>query len=395
MNLTCFTQLVEQIKPIEVFTVTRELVAIPSHPEAGTREVAGWLREYLSVQGLPCSIQATERESQVNLLAGYGELTDTPYLLLNSHLDTVPPSPGQINPQIQGSLLFGRGAADAKGAVAAVVMALLALHRARIVLERPVMVAAVAGEEIGGLGTKVLLSEIRPSVCIVGEPTQLRLVIAHKGVEWIEITVHGRSAHASCPQAGVNSIVGAAHFVRALEELGACWARTRAHPLLGVPTLNVGMIHGGVAPNVVPDRCVFLVDLRWLPNENIDDIYRDILRALDHVARRIPGIQVEVKRKGETRHCRPLETPPDHPFVKALQRVAIMVGLPPDFSGVPYGTDGGLLSEKGIPTVVWGPGDIAQAHSAGEFIDLEEVWLAFKAYLAAIVSLCGLRGQLT
>lgn len=392
MNLTCFTQLVEQIKPIEVFTLTRELVAIPSHPEVGTRDVVGWLQEYLSVQGLSCLIQATERESQVNLLVGYGGLTDTPYLLLNSHLDTVAPSPGQIVSQIQGSLLVGRGAVDAKGAVAAMVMALLALHRARIVLERPVMVAAVAGEEIGGLGTKALLNEISPSVCIVGEPTQLRLVVAHKGVEWIEITVHGRSAHAACPQTGVNSIVGAAHFVRALEKLGARWARTRAHPLLGVPTLNVGMIHGGVAPNVVPDRCVFLVDLRWLPNEDIDDIYRDILRALDRVTRYIPGIQVEVKRKEETRHCRPLETPPDHPFVKALQRAAIMVGLAPDVSGAPYGTDGGLLSEKGIPTVVWGPGDIAQAHSAGECIDLEEVWLAFKAYLAAIVNLCGVRG---
>lgn len=381
------TALVERITPAEVGALAHGLVAIPSHSDAGTTAVAGWLEEFLSAQGLPTRIQPAGGSHHVNLLVGYPELTKAPLLLLNGHLDTVPPTPNGGAPEVRGKLLFGRGAADMKGAVAAMTMALVALQRAKFPLKRPVMLAAVAGEEIGGLGTKALVREVKAEACIVGEPTQLRLVTAHKGVEWGEIVVEGRSAHASRPELGVNSIHWAAVIVQALRELGARWTRERSHPLLGSPTLNIGVIQGGMAPNVVPDRCLIRFDRRWLPGEELEAIYEEIRATLGRLVQGT-NVQVQVKRMEETLHSCPMETRPDHPFIRTLQGVAAEEGLSPELLGVPYGTDGAILVGRGIPTVVWGPGDIAQAHTADEHIDLGEVWSATRAYLRAIVRLC-------
>ena len=380
--------LMQSIAPFELYELAEKLVAIPSYPEVGTNKIVTWLKEFASSQGLPVSVQPVVENLHVNLLIGYPELNTQPWLMLHGHLDTVPPAQNSCIPKVCGRFLFGRGAADMKGAVAAMTMALIALQRSQLPLKRPVMLAAVAGEEIGGLGTKVLLREVKPRACIIGEPTKLRLVVAHKGVEWIEIIVHGRSAHASDPQAGVNSIIWAAAIVQALEKLGAQWARERSHPLLGAPTLNVGVIQGGTAPNIVPDRCLIRIDRRWLPGEDIEAIYAEICAAVSQVIKDNPELRVDVKRMKETMHSQPMETWPDHPFVRVLQQVAKEEGLPSDLYGVPYGTDGPLFIAQGIPTVVWGPGDIAQAHTANEFVDLEELWIATRCYLHSIIKLC-------
>jgi acetylornithine deacetylase/succinyl-diaminopimelate desuccinylase len=388
MNNTTFDTLVQSITPSELYELAEKLVAIPSYPEVGTQKIVMWLKEFASCQGLPVSVQPVADDLHVNLLIGYPKLDVRPWLMLNGHLDTVPPAQNNHIPKVCRRFLFGRGAADMKGAVAAMVMAFVALQRSRFPLSKPVMLAAVAGEEIGGLGTKVLLREVKPHACIIGEPTKLRLVVAHKGVEWIEIVVHGRAAHASCPQAGVNSIVWAAAIVQALENLGAQLARERNHPLLGAPTLNVGVIQGGTAPNIVPDKCLIRIDRRWLPGEDIKAIYAEIHSAVSHVIKDTLGVRVDIKRMKETMHSQPMETCSDHPFVRVLQQVAKEERLPADLYGVPYGTDGSLFAAQRIPTVVWGPGDIAQAHTVNEFVDLEELWIAARFYLRAIISIC-------
>ncbi|QAA76996.1 MAG: hypothetical protein BIP78_1230 [Candidatus Bipolaricaulis sibiricus] len=388
-------RLIGSITPAEVRRLAHELVLIPSHSAVGTAEVAHRLRRFLSGEGVATVVQPAAEGPHVNLLAGYPEPTDAPFLLLNGHLDTVPPPSEGRTPAVRGRLLFGRGAADMKAGVAAMAMALVALQRGRFPLRRPVMLAAVAGEEIGGLGTKALLSEVTPQTCIVGEPTRLRLVTAHKGVEWVEIVVEGRAAHASCPQIGANSVVWAAAIVQALAELGVKWAEERTHPLLGAPTLSVGMIQGGVAPNVVPDRCWVRLDRRWLPSEDIDAVLAEIRMVVARAIRDARGVTANVRRLEETRHCRPMETRSDHPFVRALQGAAREEGLRPELQGVPYGTDGSLFAERRVPTVVWGPGDIAQAHGADEHVDLDEVWSAARAYLRAIVRVCAGEGRQT
>lgn len=380
---------IEQITAAEVAQLAQALVAIPTHLPHGTTAAVRWLHELVSTEGLPATIQSTGKSPHDNLLVGYPALTPTPKLLLNGHLDTVPPPPHAGRPVTDGNLLFGRGAADMKGGLAAMIMAVVALRRSGVSLKRPVVLAAVAGEETGGIGTAALLREIRPENCIIGEPTHLHLVTAHKGVQWIQITVEGRAAHASCPVEGRNSIVAAAAIIQTLDWLAHKLRQTRTHPLLGPPTLNIGVIRGGLTPNVVPSLCTIQVDRRWLPSEDSELILDEIRGAVESAVAGAEDLKIRIDPLPETAHCRPMETPPDHHFVRQLQHAAAEEALPVEVEGVPYGTDGSLLAAEGIPTVILGPGDIRQAHTDHEHIDLSEVWKATSLYIRILLHVCG------
>lgn len=389
MSSSSYRAAIEQITAAEVGQLTQALVAIPTHLPHGTATAVRWLHEVVSTERLPATIQSTGKGPHDNLLIGYPALTPTPKLLLNGHLDTVPPPPHAGRPVVEGNLLFGRGAADMKGGLAAMIMAVVALRRSGVSLKRPVVLAAVAGEETGGIGTAALLRELRPETCLIGEPTRLRLVTAHKGVQWIQITVEGRAAHASCPVEGQNSIVAAAAIVQTLDRLAHKLGQTRTHPLLGPPTLNIGVIRGGVTPNVVPSLCTIQVDRRWLPSESPELILEELRNAVESTVAGVADLKVRIEVLPETVHCRPMETRPDHPFVRQLRQAAAEEGLPVELNGVPYGTDGSLLAAQGIPTVILGPGDIRQAHTDHEHIDLGEVWKATSLYIRILLHVCG------
>lgn len=389
MSSSSYRAAIQQITGAEVRQLAQTLVAIPTHLPHGTATAVRWLHEVVSAEGLPTTIQSTGKSPHDNLLIGYPELTPTPKLLLNGHLDTVPPPPHAGQPVVNGNLLVGRGAADMKGGLAAMIMALVALRRSGVPLKKPVVLAAVAGEESGGIGTSALLRELRPENCLIGEPTQLRLVTAHKGVQWIQITVKGRAAHASCPVEGRNSVVAAAAIIQTLDYLAHQLRQMRTHPLLGPPTLNIGVIRGGVTPNVVPSLCTIQVDRRWLPSEDPELILEELRKAVESAVGDTAGLEVQIEPLPETAHCRPMETPPDHPFVRQLQQAAAEEGLPVELEGVPYGTDGSLLAAQGIPTVILGPGDIRQAHADHEHIDLGEIWKATSLYIRILLHVCG------
>lgn len=387
-----YTSVIQHISKEEVFKLAWRLVSITSGPEVGTHEIVEWVRGFLLREGLLADTQRVDGTKHLNLLLKIPGKYEEVRLLLNGHLDTVPPSPNAPAPQFRQGRLYGRGAADMKGAVAAMVMALVALHRAQIPLQHGVLFTGVAGEEIGGLGTKAFLEAGgRAEMAIVGEPTNLRLVTAHKGVEWIQIVIEGRSAHASCPQEGVNAISWAAKIIQALEDWTERCRVDRQHPLLGTPTLNVGVVQGGVAPNVVPGRCVIQLDRRWLPSETPEEILKEIESLVGQVLKEDPQVRFRVSRMKETLHCRPLDTPLNHPLVSVVRAVLADAGLPSEPQGVPYGTDASWLAGFGIPTVVWGPGDIRQAHSENEYVELNQIWEATKLYADAIMRLCTAR----
>lgn len=379
----------QYVSPEETFNLAQRLVSIPSDFAAGTREVAIFLRDFLIKEGLTADIQVVQGVKHVNLVVKMPGEHRGWRLWLNGHLDTVPFSPNTRVSKLREGKLYGRGAADMKGSVAAMAMTLIALRRARVPLQYGVLFTGVAGEEIGGLGTKAFLdSGERAEMAIVGEPTELRLVIAHKGVEWSQIVLEGRSAHASYPEEGVNAISWGAKVIQALELWAKSYKTKRRHPLLGFPTLNVGVFQGGIAPNVVPDRCEIRTDRRWLPNENIQQIYAELENIITSVIAGEPRLQVHISRIEETKHAIPVETPINHPLVSSMQKALIKNGLTPEPQGVPYGTDASWLSQFKIPSVICGAGSILQAHTDEEFVRLEEVWLATKIYLTAIIDLC-------
>ena len=370
-----------------------ELVAIDSTNStldpggAGEAAMAARLTELLN--GLGFTVEQHEvapgRPDVLGTLPGDDRLGT---LLFEAHLDTVPSPPGGIPIERDGRRLYGRGACDCKGAIAAM---LTAIERvAATGAPRPtILFAGVVDEETAMTGAAALLDVLPPvDAALVAEPTSLVPIRAHNGVVRAALTAHGRAAHAAKAHLGVNALVVAARAVTALDEdLGRRLAVIE-HPLAGPGLLTPTVVHGGTAPNVVPDRCEVILDRRTAPGTGPDEAVREIETVLERL--RAGGDDV---RLGEPFVALPgVETPATHPVVVAAERAATTVlGRPVPAAGVPFATDAcRLLGTGAIPCVVLGPGSIDQAHTVDEWVDLDEVELAVAVYEGVVRELVAL-----
>lgn len=323
-----------------------------------------------------------------NIVARYESASSSRVLLFDAHQDTVP-AEGMIippfEPRIEGDRLYGRGACDIKGGMAAMLSAF-----ARLVRERPagaasVVMACTVDEEFTHLGSSALAAS-RPQVdlAIVAEPTKLNIANRHKGAIRWKIRATGRACHSSTPGLGDNAIVRMARVVTALAAYGESLARGGFDPVLGPPTLSVGRIEGGRSVNVVPDLCEIELDRRLIPGEKPETARADVRRrletelgALDRIEFLPPWVAMPPLAGASTERWLP----------SIREAVAIAIGRIPEVIGVPYGTDAGpLWGEGGIPSLVLGPGDIAQAHTEDEWVDLGQVRSAADAYHAVAVA---------
>lgn len=311
-----------------------------------------------------------------------------PRLLLNAHLDTVPGygMPRAYDPAIRDGRLYGRGAVDMKGALAAMVHTIELFAAADVSFSGELILAAVAGEENGSPGMLAFTrSDITADLAVVGEPTGLRVATAHKGVMWIEARFTGRATHGSAPEAGINAIYHAARFVTAVETELVPRLAGRTHPLLGAATASVGVVRGGDRPPMVPATCSVQLDRRWLPGEDHLGVVQEIAELVASLRVEDPSIDAVVEEMAGTggfSHA-PLDCDLQTPGVKDLCAiVADRVGCPPDPIGVTFWTDGALLAEAtGTPAVVCGPGGIEQAHSLDEWVSLEQLEAAAEVYV--------------
>jgi acetylornithine deacetylase len=366
----------------------RDMIAIPSvNPMARNssapveRAMANFIETMLTRAGIDCERQhvAEGRDNVIGIVhANNGG--QSAGVMLNSHMDTVPidnMSISPFDPIIKDDCIFGRGSCDAKASLAAMMTAVINYAQQS---DRPVTVvfAAMADEEFSFSGSWKLIEKQWPvSACVVGEPTQLRRVIAHKGLVRWQINVDGLSAHGSTPERGRNAVYDAAHVVLALEEFARELGTKEGHHLLGQPTLNLGRIAGGQSVNIVPGRCVLEAEMRLLPNADGKDWLEECLAFVR--ARVGPEVQLTF---AEPYLLDPaMETPANALIVTSLgdarQRE---LGEPGTLEGANYGTDGSKLARAGIQTVICGPGDIAQAHTDSEFVEIEQVELAARVY---------------
>jgi acetylornithine deacetylase/succinyl-diaminopimelate desuccinylase len=225
----------------------------------------------------------------------------------------------------------------------------------------------------------------RADFAIVGEPTSMKVARAHKGAMWIEVDFEGVATHGSVPHEGVNAVYHAARFITAVESRLVPRLSGRRHPALGSATVNVGVVRGGDRPPMVPARCSVQLDRRWLPGERHDEVLDEVRAIVGELGRADPRISAIVREMEGTSafvHA-PLECPADHPGVVLLSDVVDQrlpgTGEP---VGVNFWTDGALLAARtGTPTVVCGPGDIAQAHSLDEWVALDQVRAATEVYV--------------
>ena len=370
-----------------VLQLLRDMIAIPSvNPmRANTGEfvesgMANFIETMLSRARIDSKRQkvAEGRDNVIGIV--HSTSNNGNGLMLNSHMDTVPVDNMSIkpfDPVMKNGCVFGRGSCDAKASIAAMLAAVID-HANQSDRPAPVVFAAMADEEFAFSGSWKLIEDSWPvSACVVGEPTELRRVIAHKGIVRWRINVHGLSAHGATPELGRNAVYDAARVALALENYARQMAKRQPHPLLGHSTLNVGKVAGGHAVNIIPDKCVFEVECRLLPGEDGQQTLEDCEQFL---RKRLAG-SVRLDFEDPYLLDPPLETAPDAAVVAGLARSQQeTLGREMEVAGANYGTDGSKLSRAGIQTVVCGPGNIAQAHTANEIVEIDQVELATRMY---------------
>ena len=356
----------------------RELIALPSvnpafavanDPRAGEKNVADFLACVAASGGLDVDFQEVlpGRSNLIARLLPTGKARQR--IVLAPHMDTVGVvSDEQFNPQLKRGRIYGRGACDTKGSVTVFLAALLNLAAAK---KRPasteIMLIALVDEENGQAGSRFLAkSGFKADLAIVGEPTRLQIVTAHKGDLWLQLETRGKAAHGSRPELGKNAIHIMAKIVDLLETDYARGLRKHRHPLLHHATINVGTISGGRQPNIVPDRCAIRIDRRTIPGENDVAVKREILSFI-----RSHGLAATMIDTKHDEPAPPMETSVRLPLVQDFLRSA---GQKKPV-GVDYFTDAGVLAAAGIPSVVFGPGDIAQAHTADEWVAVSQLEL--------------------
>jgi acetylornithine deacetylase len=361
-NRTVITDLLAQLVAID--SVNPSLVPGGAGEARIAAFVAGWLTE----RGLEVTVDEPlpGRPSVVGVARGTG---GGPSLMLNAHMDTVTVE-GMDRPHepvVRDGRLYGRGAYDMKGGLAAIMVAGAAATTAG--LSGDVIVSAVADEEHSSEGVQSVLRRWRADACIVTEPTELCACVAHKGFVWAELETRGRAAHGSRADLGVDAIVGMAPALAGVPPL-----QTRldahAHPLLGSGSLHASLISGGQELSSYPERCTLEIERRTLPGESAADVERELHELLALAREAEPRLGTEL-RMGLVRE--PFEVDPSADIVATLRAAAApTLGAEPEIVGHKAWMDAAFIAAAGIPTVVFGPTGEG-AHAIEEYVELESV----------------------
>jgi acetylornithine deacetylase len=359
---------------------------VPGAPGEGA--VARALAEILTGWGFRAEVRDS-LPGRPNVVARIGAARGGRTLILNGHLDVVG-TDGMVHAPFDAAerdgKLYGRGSADMKGGVAAMCAAAARAADARA-LEGEAIITAVADEEWASAGTKALLDAgLRADAAIVTEPTRLAIMPAHRGFVWCTVTFRGRAAHGSRYDLGVDAIRHAGLLLTELDTFDAGPLTRRTHPLLGRASLHASTIQGGTGMSTYPDRCVLRIERRTLPGERAESVLAEVSDACARVKARHPSLDAQVTldlAQG------PSDVKPDAPVVRALGAAITGEGGAPRLEGMSAWTDAALLNDAGIPAICYGPGDIALAHAAEEFVPIAEVETAARVLTHLVKAWCG------
>ncbi len=377
-----------QDQKTEALSLLADLIRIdsanPSREESNRRrseeQIIGYLQSVCESVGMEVRLHEVY-PGRANLIGHWPDQAGRHTLAFQAHADTVGTGTMTIEPfgaEIRAGRIWGRGACDDKGSLAAFLTALKIMrHRGQKLADKPYLIVTV-GEETGCEGAAALMaSGFRVDACVAGEPTRCRLVTAHKGSLWFKLIAHGIPSHTAVPEKGRNAIYAMSRAIRFVEEDFAGHVSDRPHPLLGLATMTVSVISGGTAVNIVPARCEASIDCRYLPNQSYVEIAQRLERELK-VALPQDADALEV---GELDGFPAMESDPHSPFVQNLLAGCRAQTGQSEPEGVYYFADSGMFSHAGIPCVLFGPGDIADAHKAEESLELDQYFLSIETVL--------------
>jgi len=384
-------RLLASIKEPELIEFCQQLVRRKSvNPPGDELPIAEYVASTLDGFGLEVELvrHGPNRASVLARLKGRGT---KPGLLYNGHLDTVPVGAQEwihdpFSAKTAEGKIWGRGAVDMKGGLAALMAAAKALAGARLPLSGDFIMAATAGEETDSQGAMAIAarSDLRPlQAVIIAEPTNNGVYVAEKGALWLELTTHGKTAHGATPELGRNAVMMMWKLIGELEKLEI---PHEEHPMLGSFTRSINTIAGGMKTNVVPDNCVVTVDMRTVPGQDHLAILRRIEDLIEDLGRRIPDFKASAKI---TNDRIPVQTSPEESVVKGVvEIVAEVTGERPVPGGISYYTDGAaFVPALNIPMIICGPGDPKLAHQPNEHVEVSSLVLSARIFTLAAVKL--------
>ncbi|SCY97612.1 M20 family metallopeptidase [Alkaliphilus peptidifermentans] len=384
----------------DLVKLTQQLIRIPSHVNhpGREREVGLFLGKYCEEQGFDVEVKPIV-DGRVNVIVTLKGIGGGRNLLLNGHLDTVPPGEMDFDPyeaEIVDGYIHGRGTVDMKGPIASMITMMKAIKESGIKIKGDIIFTGVIGEEEQSEGTEDLVkSGIKADGAIVGEPSSYEYSAGHRGLEWLEIRIQGRAAHGGVPHLGINAIEKAAVLIKEIKDTIYPKLAERKNPLMGPSVMNFGHIKGGIQPSTVADSCIIQIDRRYIPGETVESVIGEYQEVIDKIKKEDPEFEAEIVRMPNnmlTLDHLPLETKLDQPIAKAVKNaLSTVLEKEATLSTKRGWTDASLLSNfAGIPTIVYGPGNISYSHTKNEKIAIKELEEAVEVYFLAALEFCGM-----
>jgi acetylornithine deacetylase len=369
---------------VDVLSLLERLVSIdsvnPGLGGPGEGAIATFVAHWATSSGLDVDLDLAA-PGRPNVIATARGTGGGRTLLLNAHLDTVGHGgmTDPLVPIVREGRLYGRGAYDMKGGLA--VALVVAAEARRRGLRGDVVVTAVVDEELSSIGTESVLERVRADAAIVAEPTQMRVCVAHKGFVAFEIETQGRAAHGSRPDLGVDAIAKMGHVLVGLEALDRSLHEGPAHPLVGSGSLHAGVIEGGSEFSTYPERCLLQAERRTIPGESPSQVEGELQALFERLGQDDPDFNGTWRIVG-ARH--PFEVAEGEEIVR-LVRAHSGTG---EVVGESYWADSALIAERGIPTVVFGPGGEG-AHAAVEWVSIADIERCAEVFLSVAAEFCG------
>ncbi len=381
-------KVLKKIKMGELISLARDLVKIPSiNPPGNEKQVAELIYSRMERAGFDVEIEEVLPD-RPNVVATLHGRVGEPTLLFHAHTDVIPPdgkwSNNPFGAELVDGKIYGRGIADMKGSLAAMIVAMEALKESGIELAGTLKLAAVIDEERFSTGTRHLVKKgLKADYAIFGEPTDFKIGVAQKGWALFIFTTHGKRAHASVPHEGINAIVKMARLIQRLQEYG-CEIKKRKHHLLGYPTISIGVVEGGLKYNIIPFKCLIEVDRRLIPGETPESALKEFEQIIRELMDEDSDFEADVKMMEEAIGA--VETPTNRPLVKEVEYcINKIINRKPEICGLTYTSDAAYIGD--VSSIICGPGDVSTAHKVNEHLHVDRLLDAARIYAAAALRL--------